>query len=117
MEKQYRSNNNFILANHLPRIFNMMHILNMMVYGFVASQPAYFVSALSSLQKSIRLSPERQLRKKVLGRLRSLYYSALTVSVLIGLFINGSAISHQLSAFSFQLSAERQIVRYFQLYL
>lgn len=97
MEKQYRSNGSFLVINHLPRIFNMLQILNMMVYGFVVNQPVYFISAISSLQKSIRLLPYRQLKKR-LGKqllfcLKNIYYFLVTVILQLLLLANSSAIN------------------------
>lgn len=91
MEKQYRLKSNLLMLNHLPTIFNMLHILNMMVYGFVVNQPVFFISALNTLQKTIRIPKNNfvnQLRKQLLFSLRDLYFGMLTSSVLLVLFAN-----------------------------
>lgn len=93
MEKQL-SNSNFLMLHHLPRIFSMLQVMNMMMYGFVNNQPAYFVLALNTIQKSIRISP-KMIFKKWLGKylqtaLRIVYYVALTISVLLVMLTNSS---------------------------
>lgn len=96
MEKQFRSNSSLLVLNHLPKIFNMMHILNMMVYGFVASQPVFFISAISSLQKTIRIPKIRfgkRLGKPLFLRLRNFYHGVLATSLLLVLFVSRSTVS------------------------
>jgi len=62
MEKLLRSNNSLML-NHLPRILNMIQILNMMMYGFVNNQPILFVQAIGSIQKKHPASHECTIKK------------------------------------------------------
>lgn len=86
MEKQHQYQN-FSMFNHLPKILNMMQIMNMMVYGFVVNQPMYFVMAISNLQKSIRPNPALKLRKRLQRllnfRFRIAYYVTLTLNAFM----------------------------------
>ena len=91
MEKLLRSNNSLML-NHLPRILNMIQILNMMMYGFVNNQPILFVQAIGSIQKSIQLPTKEQLKRWLVKQLqvvlRTAYYTLLTIIALLVVFSN-----------------------------
>ena len=92
MEKHFHSFNNYILVHHLPRILNLVQIMNMMMYGFVNNQPILFVQAIGSLQKSIPLPTEQQLRKWLIKQLytsvKLTYYILLSAAVLLLAFSN-----------------------------
>ena len=70
MEKQYQINN-FSVLNQLPKIYNMLHIANLIVFGFVVNQPVFVIMAITSIQKSIPLSPKKffvNVREKIISR-------------------------------------------------
>ena len=79
--------------NHLPGIYNMMHIINMMVFGFVVSQPMFFVIAISSLSKSVQLFLKNVLAKlsgNVNSRYKFLNFVILSIIVLSFVLLNRS---------------------------
>jgi hypothetical protein len=90
--EQLRSNYNFLMLNHMPRIMNIMQILNMMVYGLANNQPVYFVLAISSLQKSIRFSPKKLVTKWFSTLLRAVLrarYHVILIIVSLLVFLSG----------------------------
>ncbi len=76
------------MLNHLPRIYSMMQIVSMMVFGFVVSQPMFFVMAVNSFSKSIHLSPKKLLAK-LAGKLKfhSKFLNFVILMIVVFLFL------------------------------
>jgi len=91
MEKLLRSNSSLML-HHLPRILNIIQVLNMMVYGILNNQPVLLIQAVGSIQKGIHLPSGDQLKRSFLKHLQTFvrvaYYFLLTLTALLVVFSN-----------------------------
>ena len=87
MSKQQHSVNS-VMLHHLPGIYNTMYIVNMMVFGLVVSQPVFFLMGISSLQKSVRVSANKLVKKnhrRILSNVKILIY--LSFAIIISLLL------------------------------
>jgi hypothetical protein len=82
-----------IILHGLPGILNVLHILNLMMYGLVISQPEFFLMGLNSLQKSIPTSPARllnELWQKISANRKIFNYIIIIITLILFLLVNHS---------------------------
>lgn len=88
MDKRYKH----LPSKHMSKLMNALQFLNLVAFGFVASQPVFYLMALDKIQKGlskrskIKLGnfPDKQPHATMLG-----YYLFIVTSYTLLTFVSG----------------------------